>query len=233
MGRKTETDFASSPEEGDVGEQIRGSKKDTSPERTCIVTRTQGALDGMIRFVVGPDETVVPDLKRKLPGRGVYVTATAKRVQEAMKKGAFARAFKAKVNVPADLAEMIDRLMERDALSALSLANKAGLVVAGYAKVESAIVNKHIAGLVHARDAGADGIRKMGQVLRRSLDADADRPQVILFDSAQLDLALGRSNVIHAALMNGAAAKGFLKRCQRLEIYRDETDISHGAEASA
>ena len=191
------------------------------PERTCIVTRTNGGKDALIRFVVSPDGTVVPDIWARLPGRGAWVSADATTVALAVKKKAFARAFKAAVTTPADLPAIVDRLIEADALQALSIANKAGLVVCGAMKVETAIANRPIVGLIHATAAGDDGIRKMSAAVRRRFGEEAGSIQrVLLFTSGQLDLALGRTHVIHAATAAGAASMGFLARARRLEHYR-------------
>lgn len=174
----------------------------------------------MIRFVLGPGSIVVPDIGRKLPGRGVWVTARAERVSEAVKGQAFARGFKTKVVVPEGLAVEIESLLTKDCLQALSMANKAGLVITGFAKVEQAIALRSIAGLVHAADCGPEGIRKLGQGLRRRYGCEGARPRVELFSSAQLDLALGRANVIHAALIEGPASEGFLGRSRKLTLYQ-------------
>jgi len=198
---------------------IKPAREDDGMERTCVVTRRTGSPDEMIRFVLDPEGVVTPDIKRKLPGRGVWVTARAKEVAEAVKKRAFSRGFKTEAKAPADLPALVDALIERDCLQALSLANKAGAVVTGFAKVEATIGKGQVAGLLHARDGGADGIRKLGQALRRLGEGDAT-PQIILFDSSQLDLAMGRTNVIHAALVKGSAAAGLLARCAKLEFYR-------------
>jgi len=196
---------------------------ESGSQRTCIVTRRKGSPDELLRFVAAPDGAVVPDLKRKLPGRGVWVGADAKLVAEAVKKGLFARALRGKAQASAALADEVALLLERDALQAFSLANKAGAVVTGFAKVEKLIADQEVAGLVHARDAGADGVRKMGQALHRAFGAaGADVPQLRLFASDQLDLALGRSNVVHAALRTSPAASAFLTRALRLSQYRGE-----------
>ncbi len=191
-----------------------------SPERTCIVTRTKGVPEDMIRFVVGPGAIVVPDIARKLPGRGVWVTARADCVAQAVKRQAFSRGFKTKTVAPESLAAEIETLLTKDCLQALSMANKAGLVILGFAKAEQAIASGDIAGLVQAADCGADGRRKLGQCLRRRYGDDEARPRVNLFTSSQLDLALGRTNVIHAALIEGPASVGFLGRCRKLALYR-------------
>jgi predicted RNA-binding protein YlxR (DUF448 family) len=191
-----------------------------SHERTCIVTRAKGLPHDMIRFVAGPGAIVVPDIGRKLPGRGVWVTARACHVAEAVKREAFSRGFKTKVVASENLTAEIEALLTKDCLRALSLACKAGQVVSGFAKVEEAIAAGAIAGLVHAEDCGAEGMRKLGQCLRRRYGDERARPRVDLFASGQLDLALGRANVIHAALIEGPASAGFLQRCRKLTLYR-------------
>ncbi len=190
-------------------------------ERTCIVNRRASPPDGLLRFVVGPDGIVVPDLKARLPGRGAWVTATRAAVAEAVRRKLFARAFRREVTVPADLPDLVDRLVEAQAIASLSLANKAGAVVAGFSKVESALMSGTAAGLIHASDASDDGVRKLGQVLRRIFGDDPDTmPRVTAFTSLQLDLALGRMNVIHAALLAGGPSENALARCTALEVYR-------------
>lgn len=194
--------------------------QEKGPERTCIVTRTKASPDSMIRFVLGPGAILVPDIRRKLPGRGVYVTARADRIAEAVKGRVFARSFKTKVEAPEALAVDIEALLTQDCLQALSIANKAGEVVVGFGKVEEAITRGQIVGLVHASDCGVDGKRKLQQAINRRCGDENAAPRVELFRSGQLDLALGRSNVIHAALMNGRASEGFLARCRKLALYR-------------
>jgi predicted RNA-binding protein YlxR (DUF448 family) len=190
-------------------------------ERTCIVNRRAAPPDGLLRFVVGPDGVVVPDLKARLPGRGAWVTASRAAVAEAVRRKLFARAFRREVVVPADLPDLVDRLVEAQAIASLSLANKAGAVVAGFSKVESALMGGTAAGLIHASDASDDGVRKLGQVLRRIFGDDPDTmPRVTAFTSLQLDLALGRMNVIHAALLAGGPSENALARCTALEVYR-------------
>jgi uncharacterized protein len=206
---------------------------EAGPERTCIVTRTKGAPEDMIRFVVGPGGVVVPDIRRKLPGRGLWVTARADRVAEAVKRQAFARGFKAKVTASAGLALEIEALLTQDCLQGLSIANKAGQVVAGFGKVEEAVAGGAVAGLIHASEAGADGSRKLGQSLRRRFGSDSARPCIELFSTSQLDLALGRTNVIHAALIAGSASEAFLARCRRLRLYRSGLPQSRMHELSS
>jgi len=189
------------------------------PERMCIVTRDRRGPEDLIRFVLGPDGNVVPDIKAKLPGRGVWVTARAQIVEQAVRRQAFARGLKANAKAAITLPDDVDALLERDCLQSLSLANKAGAVVTGFTKVETAIESGKIALVLHARDAGADGSRKIAQALRRKFGPDAP-PQINLFGPNQLDLALGRANVVHAALKASPASSAFLVRCRRLAAYR-------------
>ena len=191
--------------------------EETGPERTCIVTRRKAAPDAMIRFVVGPDSSVVPDIRRKLPGRGVWLSAELAVVEKAVRAQAFARGFKAKVKAEPQLAAEVGDLLDRDALQSLAMANKAGAVTTGFAKVESALAAGGVAAVLHAADAGADGIRKLDAAARR---AGGPPIGIKVFTSQQLDLALGRTNVIHAALAVGPAGEAFLTRCRRSISYR-------------
>jgi predicted RNA-binding protein YlxR (DUF448 family) len=207
------------PEEAGVTRGGR-AQSDEGSQRTCIVTRAKLPPDELMRFVLSPDGEVVPDLKRKLPGRGVWVQATATALAEAIRRKAFARGFKEAATTPADLTERVDALLEKDALQSLSMANKAGLVTAGAFKVEAEIAGQMPAALIHARDGSPDGARKLAAALKRRGETTVETPRIELFASAQLDLALGRANVIHAALRKGAASGAFLTRCRRLALYR-------------
>ncbi len=194
------------------------------PSRLCVASREVKPLDELIRFVVGPGDRLTPDLKRNLPGRGVWVTATRRAVADALKKKAFARSLKAQVVVPPDLADELDALLARSARESFSLANKAGLVVSGFSKVEAAIASGGAAAVLHARDAAPDGVRKIAQALKRRYGENAGQIPVLgMLESSELDLALGRSHVIHAALMKGPASRASLARFRALERYRDET----------
>ena len=202
------------------------------PERTCIVTREAQTPAGLIRFVLGPDHQVVPDLRNKLPGRGAWVTARASMVEEAAKRRLFARAFKAEAKVPETLAQDIERLLRDDLRQGLALANKAGAVITGFHKVESAITDKPIVALIHAAEAAEDGRRKLANQLRKRFgEAISSFPVIQELSNDELDLALGRSNVIHAALVAGAGSDGFLNRWHRYRIFRgidaDQTGLGN------
>src|SRR5499427_1503587 len=121
-------------------EADRGSRAAAAaPQRLCIATRKTRPVGELIRFVAGPDGAVVPDIKRRLPGRGVWITARRRVIEEAVRRRAFGRGLKADVQASCDLPDTLDRLLELSALNALSMAHKAGLVILGFARVEAAV----------------------------------------------------------------------------------------------
>ncbi len=189
-------------------------------ERLCIATRQVRPVGELIRFVVGPDGAVVPDLKHRLPKRGVWITARRRLVEEAVRRRIFGRGFKADVSVSTELADELDRLLAQSALNALSVAHKAGLVILGFAKVETAVAAAPLVVLIRARDAGEEDGRRLATALKRRGDHAAEGKIVEAFMSAQLDLALGRLNVVHAALLAGRASETFLARWRFLEYFR-------------
>jgi uncharacterized protein len=199
--------------------------------RMCAVSREVCPIDELIRFVVAPSGDVIPDLKRKLPGRGLWVRASRRTVAEAVRRHQFSRGFKRDVRAPASLPADTEALLERSCTEALAMAAKAGQVVSGFAKVEGLLEQGRAGALIHASDGAADGIRKLDAIVRQRAENIGDSPGlpiVTALTSAQLDLALGRSNVIHAALLAGPASKTFLSRCQILVRYRMDDDDKTG-----
>lgn len=208
IGRPPETELDTGP---------HGGERD----RLCAVTRTVRPVADLIRFVVGPDGEAVPDVKRKLPGRGVWVTATHRALGDAIKRKVFTRGFRRDVRLPADLVARTDRLLENAVLDALAIVNKAGSIAAGFAKVEAAAERADLVAVLHAAEAAPDGVRKLDAALRRRHSAKMPVVTRIL-TAAQLDLALARPNVIHAAVLAGPAGEAFLARLRRLERFRAE-----------
>jgi predicted RNA-binding protein YlxR (DUF448 family) len=207
---------------GDLEELDAGPRK-TAPgaERFCAATGTVRPVAEMIRFVVSPDGVPVADLKRRLPGRGIWITATRQALRTAIARKVFGRGFKRDVRLAPDMIEATERMLEQAALAALAIAHKARKVAIGFAKTEQALDRVRVAALIHAADAAADGARKLDATLRRRLEAGADKIIVIAaFTSAQLDLALGRSNVIHAALLAGRESDTFMARAGLLDRFR-------------
>lgn len=213
-------------------------------ERSCIVTRVAQPPEGLVRFVCGPDGVVVPDVRGNLPGRGVWVTCRRDVVAEAVRKRAFSRGLKEEAKADDALPVLVETLLLRAALSALSMARKASLVVTGFGQVSEAVGKGGVVAVLHAREAADDGRRKVGQAIRRHLRATGaggsedeipgnaalwqqqppSGPKVIagIFASSEMDLALGGANVIHAALLAGGASTSFLKCAAALARYRGE-----------
>ena len=206
----------------DLDDGPRTAKPATS--RMCAVTREVRPVDELIRFVVSPSGEVVADLKRKLPGRGLWISASHAAVAEAVRRHQFSRGFKRDVRAAPTLAEDTGHLLVRSALDALAMVAKAGQAVSGFAKVEEALVRRQAVALLHASDGAADGIRKLDAIVKKTAADSAESreiPVISTLSSAELDLALGRSNVIHAALLAGPASRTFLSRSQTLVRYRD------------
>jgi predicted RNA-binding protein YlxR (DUF448 family) len=195
--------------------------------RMCAVSREVRPVDELIRFVLSPQGEVVPDLKRKLPGRGLWIAASRARVAEAVRRNQFSRGFKRDVRAAQSLATDTEALLVRGAVEALAMAAKAGQAVSGFAKVEEALKGGQATALIHASDGAADGIRKLDAIIRQRAGNHGESPGfpvVTALTSAELDLALGRTNVIHAALLAGPAGKTFLSRSQMLVRYRMADD---------
>ena len=198
-------------------------------ERTCALSRELKPVAEMIRFVIGPGGEVVADVKRKLPGRGIWITGTRAALEEAVKRNVFARGFRRDVRT-ADLAARVEPLLERAALDALAIVAKAGLAVAGFAKVEAAIEQDDVVALIHAADAAGDGTRKLDAVLHRKMPEKSHEISIItLLTGAQLDLALHRPNVVHAALLAGPGSGTFLARAARLQRFRNSPAMATNA----
>jgi predicted RNA-binding protein YlxR (DUF448 family) len=188
-------------------------------ERFCAATGEVKPVDAMIRFVLDPQGAAVPDLRRRLPGRGVWITATRSALRTAITRKVFARAFKRDVRLAGDLVATTERLLEQAALDALAIAHKAGNAAIGFGNVDAALARDRVRVLIDAAEAAPDGTRKLMAALHRRHDA-GEIAVIDVFASAQLDLALGRSNVIHAALLAGPESETFLARVARLDGFR-------------
>lgn len=182
------------------------------PERTCILSGRKDARDNLIRLALGPDGEVAPDVRARAPGRGAWIGVDRATLEQAVVKGrlakALARAFRQGVAVPADLPAQIERALERAALDRLGLEARAGALVTGTEKIAEAARKGTVELLLHARDAAADGTRRLDQALRVGLDAEGTdlRGLAIPATRAILSMALGRENVVHLALIVPAAA---------------------------
>jgi predicted RNA-binding protein YlxR (DUF448 family) len=208
---------------------------DTSPEdddlagydvngRMCIASRESGSPDELIRFVAAPDGTVVPDLKRELPGRGCWVKMDRSLVDKAVAKKLFARALKADVKAADDLGERVERLLLHQLLQMMNMARKAGQLVTGSAKVDAAIRSGAALAVFHSTDAAADGVRKIDQARKAwhlGMETEEEIPSFRLFSESEMEGVMGQNAFIHAAVLAGQAGEGVVKRAKMLEQYRN------------
>ena len=200
---------------------IKALKREEVPERRCIVTGETRPKAELIRFVAGPEGNVVPDLAGRLPGRGLWVTANRDVLEKAVKKGLFSKAARTRLDVAPDLADRVEELLAKRAGKALGLARKAGALVNGFEKVLAAITEGDVACLIEARDGAEDGRRKLEQRLRMAVEAGIyeDVPVFAPLWAHEMSLALGRANVIHAALFQGPMVARVRQDLARLEMF--------------
>jgi predicted RNA-binding protein YlxR (DUF448 family) len=179
------------------------------PERTCILSRRTAPREELIRLALSPDGEVAPDVRARAPGRGAWIGVTSAELDEANRKGklkaALQRAFKTSdVTVPADLGERTEKALRQAALDRLGMEARAGNLVNGADRVETAARSGRVHLLIHAADAGEDGRKSLDQAWR----VGGGEPQGVIFPEPRtiLSMALGRENVVHAALTDPAAA---------------------------
>ena len=189
--------------------------------RTCIVSRAVKSPDDLIRFALSPAGEVVPDIAVRLPGRGAWVSNSRAVVEQAVRKRAFDRVWRRTVNVPDGICDTIDGLLARRALEALSLATKAGQVVSGFSNVDQRIEDAGRAVLVQASDGSADGRERLARKYRAICDAIGAKPILVNdFSIEQISLAIGRANVVHAALNRGRVTDAFVRAAMRVAQFR-------------
>ena len=183
------------------------------PERKCLATGESQPKAGLIRFVMGPDAQVFPDVMGKLPGRGVYVTSTREALETAVKKKLFARGFKAQVAVPDGLVEDVESQVLKRVVNLISLARKSGDAVAGYEKVKDWLIKEEASVLIQAQDGSGRGKSKL---------STPHRGKYIGWMTAdELGQAFGRETVIHAALASGGLSQRVVEEAQRLQGLRE------------
>jgi uncharacterized protein len=190
----------------------------TTRERRCIVTGEILPDNQRVRFVADPGGHIVPDIEAVLPGRGLWVKAERAVLEKAVAKNAFARAAKAPVTADPDLPDRVERLLVRRMVGDLGLARKSGALVFGFDNVSRALGERHPpAVLVEAADGAADGRRKLRNA---ALNQGVETHLIHTLTSAELALALGRENVIHAAVKPGRLAERLILEAARLEGFR-------------
>lgn len=192
----------------------------TGPERKCIATGAVKPKAELIRFVVGPEGQVVPDVLGKLPGRGIWVSADRAALELAVKKKLFARSAKQAVTLPEGLVDEVESQLARRVVDLISLARKSGRAVAGYEKVKDWLLKDEAEVLIQSSDGSERGKSKLSTPYGGSyigwLTAD------------ELGLAFGRQTVIHGALASGGLTTRVVEEAARLKNLRGFDDGGRG-----
>lgn len=223
---------------GERGPSRRAALRDA--ERRCLVHGESRARGYLIRFVLGPDHAVVPDVAERLPGRGMWVAAERGALETAVRKNLFAKAAKTHAKADPHLPDQVEALLAKRCLEFLGLARGAGLVVAGQMQVEQALKARELACVLVAADAGADGTKKLlacGATMQaaediRSVSEEGRkslRPvlQPSVFGSAQLGAALGRDMAVYIGLRPHSLTEQLVTTLHKLVGVRAAESCSH------
>jgi uncharacterized protein len=203
-----------------------GREKDRDdPERKCIATGESQPKAGLIRFCLGPEGQVVPDILARLPGRGIYVSADRALIDKAAKKGLFARAARQPVKVPDDLADLVERLLVQRVVDLLSMARKAGDAVMGYEKVKDWLAKGQAATLIQASDGSERGKTKLHP-------PDGEGGFIGVLTAGEMGLSFGRERAIHAALAAGGLRTRVVEEAARLAGLRQQDDRHLGGKTA-
>lgn len=207
------------------GQPAARTGRQASSLRRCIASGALRPKAELIRFVAGPDGTVVPDLAERLPGRGLWLSPRREDFDRACKRNLFAKAAKAPLRVPADLADGVEDLLRRRCLELIGLAKRSGQAVSGFEKVAASLASGGVAVLLAAVDATEEGRRK----LRAAARAQDPEPRIVeLFSAAELGRALGYDARAHAAIAPGSFADRLIKEAARLDGLRGDKTRDHG-----
>jgi uncharacterized protein len=205
---------------------VDGEREPDGPHRRCIATQTVRPKEELVRFVVAPDGSIVPDIAGRLPGRGLWLTARRDIVALAVAKRLFARAARAPVAAEDGLPDRVEALLAQRCGELLGLARRAGQAVAGFVKVEAALASGEAAVLIAAADGAADGRRKL-RALAPTL------PLADCLTSTELGAAFGREHAVHAVVMRGRLAQAFLAAAARLSGFRGGGPVDRNSDAAA
>jgi len=197
----------------DAHDEAAPGRKDDGVERRCFLTGEVQPRQGLVRFVVDPSGTVVPDVAGTLPGRGLWLTASRDIVERACRKGQFARAQRGPAAVPEDLADRVERLLARRCIELIGLARRAGQLTAGFDQVAETLRAGRAGLLIEAADAAAGGAGKL-----RALGTGL--PVVAILTADELGQALGRDRAVHLAVAPGRLAARLIEEAARLAGFR-------------
>lgn len=203
-----------------------GREKDRDePERKCIATGESQPKAGLIRFCLGPDGQIVPDVLGKLPGRGIYVSADRAAIDKAVKKNLFSRAARQPAKAPEGLADLVETLVAQRTVDLLSMARKAGDAVTGYEKVKDWLVKGTAATLIQASDGSERGKTKLHA-------PDGENGFIGCLSAGEIGLAFGRERAIHAALAAGGLRSRVVEEAAKLAGLRGQTGGDDGGETA-
>ncbi|MBV8736520.1 MAG: RNA-binding protein, partial [Alphaproteobacteria bacterium] len=191
-------------------------------QRRCLVTGESSDRSLLLRFVIGPDDVVVPDIAARLPGRGWWLSARREIVERAVAKRYFSRAARRVVTAPAELADRIEALLAQRCIDAIGLARRAGLAVCGFERVNDAVRNGKVAVLLAALD-GAEGGRRKLAGLGRGL------PLICALTAAEIGAAFGRDHVVNASLGLGPLGRRLIADAQKLVGFRANAVVERAA----
>ncbi len=203
-------------------------KNRDEPERKCIVSGETGSKAGLVRFVIGPEAMLVPDINNRLPGRGIYVSSDRAAMEKAAKKNLFSRAARQPVKLPPGvtpegLPQLIEDMLARRVVDLLSLARKAGDAVTGYEKVKDWLGSGTARVLIQASDGSERGKTKLRA-------PDGEESLISCLDSGEIGLAFGRERAIHAALAAGGLTPRVVEEAARLAGIRGDSSPQGGGE---
>ena len=195
-----------------MGRGGRTKDRDVS-ERRCIVTGETAPKAGLIRFVIGPDNMVYPDVLEKLPGRGMWVTASRDALDKAG-KGQFSKSAKQAVNVPIGLTDEVERQLARRVVDLIALARKAGSAVCGFEKVKGWVSGgERVRALLQASDGSERGKTKLW--------TPEGARYFGCLTAQELGLAFGRGEVVHGALASGRLSDRVVEEAVKLKSLRE------------
>jgi len=208
-----------SEEEAEFGPDRRGHKP---VERRCLASGETRSPSDMIRFVLGPEAVVTPDIQGKLPGRGTWVSADRKSLEKVIIQKGFAKGFKSKAVIEGDLVDLTERLLERRVLGLITMARKASVIALGFDQVQSMAREAAIAIRIEGADGSKDGRSKI-RTLAKAMNREQDLPDPIVvgcFTADQIGQALGRETIVHAAIRPCKLAKAMKIDVARLSGFR-------------
>jgi hypothetical protein len=200
-------------------------KEQDDPERKCIATGESQPKTGLVRFCIGPDNQVVPDILGRLPGRGIYVAADRAAITKAATKGLFSRAARQPVKVPEGLADLVEALLARRVVDLISMSRKANAAVMGYEKVKDWLASGKARVLVQASDGSERGKTKLRP-------PEGKGGFIGLLTAGEMGLAFGRERAIHAALGAGMLTTRVVEEAARLSGLRVQDGTQDGGETA-